>query len=350
MTNPSPLATPALALLCQRTLLICGSGWLVGLINFSSAPAVAQTAAPVDSTNLGAIAPPEPISPAEAPATPMPETIALPEFSQPIVTPITPAPEIALPAEVPAAPTNLGDPSIDRTQRYSLGATQREELATRIAATRAPSYGVYPRVESTTVNPAFSSRGISWAPGSTTEIGRQYFSKKALRALGRPGNGNIRLLFPLAIPAPITSLFGWRTHPITGDQRFHSGTDIGAPLGTPVLAAYTGRVILAEMFGGYGLAVALEHSKGTQQTLYAHLSELFVKPGEVVQQGKAIGLVGSTGASTGPHLHFEFRQLTSEGWVAMDAGEQLELSLAQLVKSLELAQATSAKPKLPNKG
>lgn len=173
--------------------------------------------------------------------------------------------------------------------------------------------------------------------GQTTAAGRLYY--RTTRPTGRLGNGNISLIFPLSIPAPITSFFGWRTHPISGDQRFHSGTDIGAPLGTPVLAAYAGRVALSDFLGGYGLTVVLEHNKSTQETLYAHLSELFVKPGEWVEQGTVIGRVGSTGNSTGPHLHFEFRQLTPEGWVALDPGAQLEYALGELVKSLQTAQA-----------
>jgi murein DD-endopeptidase MepM/ murein hydrolase activator NlpD len=110
-------------------------------------------------------------------------------------------------------------------------------------------------------------------------------------------------------------------------------------MGTPVLAALTGRVIMSDEFGGYGLAVALEHSNGTQQTLYAHLSEVFVRPGEIVTQGTAIGRVGSTGASTGPHLHFEFRQQTQDGaWVAQDPGVALETALAQLVNAIQVSQ------------
>lgn len=175
--------------------------------------------------------------------------------------------------------------------------------------------------------------------GSTPSL--KDFYRRTMRPPARLGNGNVRLMFPLAIPAPISSLFGWRIHPITGDVRFHSGTDLAAPLGTPVLAAYAGQVVLADFLGGYGLAVAIDHTKGTQQSLYAHLSEVFVKPGDEVKQGEVIGRVGSTGNSTGPHLHFEFRQLTSEGWVALDAGEQLEYALAQLVNSLEIAQASS---------
>ena len=168
----------------------------------------------------------------------------------------------------------------------------------------------------------------------TTPAARDYYNR-SLRPVGRLGNGNISLIFPLALPAPISSAFGWRIHPITGDRRLHSGTDLAAPSGTPVLAAYAGEVTIADFLGGYGLAIALSHNKNTQQTLYAHLSEVFVKPGEQVKQGDVIGRVGSTGNSTGPHLHFEFRQQTPEGWVAMDAGAQLEYSLAQLVKALE---------------
>lgn len=167
------------------------------------------------------------------------------------------------------------------------------------------------------------------------------FYQRTLRPPARLGNGNIRLIFPLALPAPISSLFGWRLHPLTGDLRFHSGTDLAAPIGTPVLAAYAGQVALADFLGGYGLTVAIDHTKGTQQTLYAHLSEIFVQSGDTVKQGEVIGRVGSTGNSTGPHLHFELRQLTAEGWVAIDAGAQLEYALAQLVNSLEVAQVKS---------
>lgn len=179
----------------------------------------------------------------------------------------------------------------------------------------------------------------SVAVGITTPSGQTHYNQM-IRSLGRLDNGNVRLLFPLSIPAAITSLFGWRTHPITGSLRFHSGVDLGAPLGTPVLAAYAGRVAIADFLSGYGFTIVLRHNKDTQETLYAHLSEILVQPGAWVKQGAVIGRVGSTGNSTGPHLHFESRQLMDEGWVALDPGVHLEYALAQLVKVLQTARSS----------
>lgn len=144
-----------------------------------------------------------------------------------------------------------------------------------------------------------------------------------------PGNGNIRAMFPLPIPASITSLFGWRQHPLLGEWRLHQGIDLAAPEGTPVLAAFSGTVKAAEVMGGYGITVILEHSDGTQETLYAHLSQILVEPGDWVEQGTALGRVGSTGSSTGPHLHFELRQLTDQGWVALDVNGLMQQALAE---------------------
>lgn len=144
----------------------------------------------------------------------------------------------------------------------------------------------------------------------------------------------LSFIFPLAVPAPITSGFGWRVHPIRGDRRLHKGVDLGAPTGTPVLAAADGKVALSDWLNGYGLAIILSHQDNTRETLYAHLSEAFVKPGQWVEKGTVIGRVGSTGLSTGPHLHFELRQKTSSGWQAIDPGVQLKSALARLVKAM----------------
>jgi murein DD-endopeptidase MepM/ murein hydrolase activator NlpD len=139
----------------------------------------------------------------------------------------------------------------------------------------------------------------------------------------------IGLAFPLPIPAALTSAFGWRIHPITGDRRFHAGVDLGAPQGTPVVAAAPGQVVVADYMGGYGLTVVLENQDIALRNLYAHLSGIAVQPGTWVEQGSVIGWVGSTGNSTGPHLHFEAQQLTANGWVAVDPLASGALSVAR---------------------
>lgn len=104
----------------------------------------------------------------------------------------------------------------------------------------------------------------------------------------------------------ITSSFGYRVHPILGYSRFHSGLDFGADYGSPIKAADSGIAIFVGWYGGYGQAVIVDHGNGIT-TLYGHASELYVSEGQTVQRGQAIAAIGSTGLSTGPHLHFEVR-------------------------------------------
>lgn len=114
----------------------------------------------------------------------------------------------------------------------------------------------------------------------------------------------------LAWPTPsssyITSPFGYRNHPISGTWKFHTGIDIGASSGSKIVAANSGKVILAGWNGGYGKCVVIDHGGGIT-TLYAHSSSLLVSYGQTVSRGQTIAKVGSTGNSTGPHLHFEVR-------------------------------------------
>jgi murein DD-endopeptidase MepM/ murein hydrolase activator NlpD len=102
----------------------------------------------------------------------------------------------------------------------------------------------------------------------------------------------------------VTSGFGERFHPILGYERFHAGVDLRAAAGTPIVAAADGRVVSAGWRGGYGRAVAIAHSGGVESR-YGHMSRIAAYPGELVHRGQVIGYVGSTGLSTGPHLHFE---------------------------------------------
>lgn len=118
------------------------------------------------------------------------------------------------------------------------------------------------------------------------------------------------LAWPLPQDFPITSHFGYRQDPITGEVDYHNGTDIAAPEGTPILAAAAGTVTIAngvDPWGGsYGYHIKIDHGNGLE-TLYAHCSAICVRVGQQVQQGEVIGYVGSTGNSTGNHLHFEAR-------------------------------------------
>jgi murein DD-endopeptidase MepM/ murein hydrolase activator NlpD len=108
----------------------------------------------------------------------------------------------------------------------------------------------------------------------------------------------------LPVHGHLTSGFGERFHPILGYERFHAGVDLGAAWGTSIVAAADGRVVSAGWRGGYGRAVQIAHNGGLD-TLYGHMSRIAAAPGEIVRRGEVIGYVGSSGLSTGPHLHFE---------------------------------------------
>ena len=101
----------------------------------------------------------------------------------------------------------------------------------------------------------------------------------------------------------VTSGFGNRTHPMGGGRKFHNGIDIAAPHGTSIKAAAAGKVIFAGTKWSLGNMVTIQHTSG-YQTFYSHMSKILVKKGERVKQGQVIGREGSSGISTGPHLHF----------------------------------------------
>lgn len=119
----------------------------------------------------------------------------------------------------------------------------------------------------------------------------------------------VQISIPSRMPlegAALTSDYGMRTHPVLGGRRAHSGVDLAAPTGTPIYATADGIVSRADRFSSYGLYVSIEHGANLQ-TRFAHMSRIAVAQGDRIRKGDVIGYVGSTGRSTGPHLHYEVR-------------------------------------------
>ena len=163
------------------------------------------------------------------------------------------------------------------------------------------------------------------APVSAVTFGRGLdLQGTPIRLVGRrpsPRGGSVLARNPSASGSPvigtpagspvrfrsISSGFGSRWHPVYGGTRFHAGIDMIAPYGSPVVATAAGTVATAGSCGGYGLCVAIDHGGGVV-TIYGHLSRIDVAPGTAIARGQELGLVGSTGVSTGPHLHYEIRR------------------------------------------
>lgn len=152
----------------------------------------------------------------------------------------------------------------------------------------------------------FKSLFASWTaierttPNSgSMDMGRAYSSPVPQRGISVPSR------MPLE-GAQLTSGFGMRTHPVLGGRRAHAGIDLAAPTGTPVYATADGIVGRADWYSSYGLYISINHG-ASMETRYAHLSRLAVAAGDNVKKGDLIGYVGSTGRSTGPHLHYEVR-------------------------------------------
>ena len=153
------------------------------------------------------------------------------------------------------------------------------------------------------------------AQGSPLSGGDEQFSK-LFSTWESLDNGDSKPVAPrsqVAVPSrmpladsKLTSSFGMRTHPVLGGRRAHKGIDLAAPVGTPVYATADGIVSRADWFSSYGLYVSIEHGAALQ-TRFAHMSRLAVAAGERVKKGDIIGYVGTTGRSTGPHLHYEVR-------------------------------------------
>jgi murein DD-endopeptidase MepM/ murein hydrolase activator NlpD len=156
--------------------------------------------------------------------------------------------------------------------------------------------------------------GTTFAPGDTEF--RQLFANWRALDNGRPytgslniadtGSASIPMLVPVTSSRTMSSNFGMRVHPVLGGFRMHKGVDLPASTGTPIHATADGVIGRADWFGGYGLCVEIEHGANLE-TRYGHMSRIAVAEGQHVHKGDVIGYVGTTGRSTGPHLHYEVR-------------------------------------------
>ncbi|NLB82618.1 MAG: M23 family metallopeptidase [Synergistaceae bacterium] len=131
-------------------------------------------------------------------------------------------------------------------------------------------------------------------------------SSQPLEVTISQGIARLGYLWPLFVPGRITSRYALRTHTVTGEADYHMGVDISVPHGASIRAARAGTVLFSGLRGGYGNAVIIKHDE-KNSSLYGHCDRLFVKRNQKVHQGQMIALVGNTGRTTGPHLHFEIR-------------------------------------------
>jgi murein DD-endopeptidase MepM/ murein hydrolase activator NlpD len=181
------------------------------------------------------------------------------------------------------ARNQLDDLASERTNLVALTAQQRKRVAAQVAQMEDLSAAEEAQLE-----------------GLIQERQRELAAQR--RAAGGGSSG----MFSWPVHGTITSPFGWRSNPFGGAPELHQGLDIAAPSGTTVTAAAGGTIIMAQWYGGYGNYILIDHGGG-YSTGYGHLSAIYVANGQTIQRGQAIGAVGSTGNSTGPHLHFEVR-------------------------------------------
>jgi murein DD-endopeptidase MepM/ murein hydrolase activator NlpD len=229
------------------------------------------------------------------------------------VAPIAPA--VALPAPAPAAPMRIRGRVGDGLYWSLRAAGASPQVAAQYLAALATEIDVGDVSPSDGFDMVLGPdrkllyAGLSRAMASSVQLvrwtanGRSEWIDAAHAERPAPSVGG------LTMPAngPITSYFGYRYHPILHFTRFHAGIDIGAGWGSPIVAAADGQVVGAGWGGGYGREVQIAHGGGIT-SLYGHMSEIVAQPGSFVHAGQLIGYVGSSGLSTGPHLHFEVRQ------------------------------------------
>ncbi len=189
-----------------------------------------------------------------------------------------------------------------RTQLVVAAEAQRRSVSTEVAQLEELSAAQEAELE----NFIRARQRLEEERREAADAERRRAAQLAGQAVPPPENTGAPGTFSWPASGPITDPFGMRMHPITHQWKMHSGMDIGAPMGSTITAAAGGKIIYAGWEGGYGNTIIIDHG-GNTSTLYGHCSQLFVSEGQEVQRGQAIGAVGSTGESTGPHLHFEIR-------------------------------------------
>jgi len=172
------------------------------------------------------------------------------------------------------------------------------------------------------------------------DTGRPYSSLGS--SMADTGSASIPMLVPVNSSRAMSSNFGMRTHPVLGGYRMHKGVDLPAPTGTPIHATADGVVGMADWFGGYGLFVELEHGANLE-TRYGHMSRIAVAQGQHVHRGDVIGYVGTTGRSTGAHLHYEVR-IAGE---AVNPVPYLQIADVNSGANVALASNTATAPSSP---
>jgi len=172
-------------------------------------------------------------------------------------------------------------------------------------------------------------------PGRVVVADVLAYGSKPEPALLTKANPELQLAYPLGQWADSMDPWGWRYSESKAAWRMHTGVDLAAPTGTPVLAAKAGRVALVQAVSGYGNTVLLDHGDGFE-TLYAHLQQALVREGDWIGQGVQLGAVGMTGAATGPHLHFELRN-RAQGLQAIDPTPHLPPLMAPPVLAGQVA-------------
>lgn len=205
----------------------------------------------------------------------------------------------ALKTEEEGVKTLLEDQQSEQQNVYSELEKDEAAIKETIAAMQATSDEIGQKIVQlqAEAEKAAAAAAANQANGAvmTTATSSDYSVTKA-------GNG----VWPAPASHTITSNYGGRAYPLNGSYNFHLGTDIGASYGTPVISYQSGTVLIASYHWSYGNYVVVDHGNG-MSTLYAHMSALTVSAGQTVSEGQQVGQVGSTGSSTGPHLHFEVR-------------------------------------------